>query len=194
MALSPCGTLQWRSRTGCLGCKRGVRDLQRRASRIFVSDGGHHENLGVLPLFARGCKVVICVDAAADPGWTFSHLARATRLLRVDQSLELENFDLSRSRPSGTESLDERYVKSPVTLGTVRGGGEDVRFIYVKAALIPNLPPDVLGYAAKNPLFPQQPTTDPFFDEAQFEAYRKLGEAAAHRVASEAKLDLLTNS
>ena len=165
-------------------------------AQIFVSDGGHHENLGLLPLFVRRCKVVICVDAAADPGWTFGHLARSTRLLRVDQRLELENFDLSRSRPSGSESLDERYVESPVTLGTVRGNGQDVRFIYVKAALIPSLPPDVLSYAAKNPLFPQQPTTDQFFDEAQFEAYRKLGEAAARRVASEVKheLDLLTSA
>src|SRR4030095_4546343 len=37
-------------------------------------------------------------------------------------------------------------------------------------------PVDVLNYAAKNHPFPQQTTSDQFFDESQFESYRRLGE------------------
>ena len=38
----------------------------------------------------------------------------------------------------------------------------------------------VLDYQRDNPHFPHQTTADQFFDEAQFEAYRKLGELAAN--------------
>jgi hypothetical protein len=35
---------------------------------------------------------------------------------------------------------------------------------------------DVVQYQRTRPLFPQEPTTDQYFDEAQWESYRKLGE------------------
>jgi hypothetical protein len=35
---------------------------------------------------------------------------------------------------------------------------------------------DVLKYQRTRPLFPQEPTSDQYFDEAQWESYRKLGE------------------
>ena len=41
---------------------------------------------------------------------------------------------------------------------------------------------DVLGYHALFPDFPQQSTADQFFDEAQWESYRRLGEQIAATV------------
>ena len=38
-----------------------------------------------------------------------------------------------------------------------------------------NEPADVRQYGFENPVFPQQTTADQWFDEAQFESYRKLG-------------------
>ena len=40
---------------------------------------------------------------------------------------------------------------------------------------------DVLHYARSHPCFPHEPTSDQFFDEAQFESYRRLGEDTARR-------------
>ncbi len=41
--------------------------------------------------------------------------------------------------------------------------------------------PDVVQYALSHPTFPQEPTADQFYDEAQWESYRKLGrDNAAH--------------
>ena len=37
-------------------------------------------------------------------------------------------------------------------------------------------------FAERHPSFPQQTTGDQFFDEAQFEAYRQLGEALGVRL------------
>eukprot|EP00741_Cyanophora_paradoxa_P000866 tig00000448_g836.t1 len=39
----------------------------RVPSHVFLSDGGHAENLGLLPLLARRCERLLCVDAGFDP-------------------------------------------------------------------------------------------------------------------------------
>ncbi|NQY38297.1 MAG: hypothetical protein HRT37_25850 [Alteromonadaceae bacterium] len=49
------------------------------------------------------------------------------------------------------------------------------KFILIKPVLIPTLPRDIFAYCAANPDFPNQPTSDQFFDERQFESYRELG-------------------
>jgi hypothetical protein len=43
---------------------------------------------------------------------------------------------------------------------------------------------DVLGYHKEHPDFPQQTTADQFFDEAQWESYRRLGDQMATSVFS----------
>ncbi len=50
--------------------------------------------------------------------------------------------------------------------------------IYLKASLTGDEPLDLLSYKAAEPSFPHQDTQDQFFDEAQWESYRKLGEHA----------------
>jgi hypothetical protein len=48
--------------------------------------------------------------------------------------------------------------------------------LYIKATLTGDEPADVLHYHKSHPNFPHQPTSDQFFDEAQWESYRRLGE------------------
>jgi hypothetical protein len=57
--------------------------------------------------------------------------------------------------------------------------------IYLKSSLTDAVPADAQGYAQANPTFPHQTTADQFFDEAQFESYRRLG----HHVAGVAFAD-----
>ena len=54
--------------------------------------------------------------------------------------------------------------------------------IYIKATLCGEEPADLDHYHAEHPDFPQQTTADQFFDEAQWESYRKLGQLIAERV------------
>ena len=68
---------------------------------------------------------------------------------------------------------DERY-----RIIKARGGDpekETGTLIYLKTTLTGGLPADIYGYQAGHPEFPDEPTSDQFFDEAQFEAYRELG-------------------
>jgi hypothetical protein len=48
--------------------------------------------------------------------------------------------------------------------------------LYIKATLTGDEPADVLHYHKSHPNFPHEPTSDQFFDEAQWESYRRLGE------------------
>lgn len=47
--------------------------------------------------------------------------------------------------------------------------------IYLKSSLAGDEPADVLAYAREHSAFSHQTTADQFFDEAQFESYRRLG-------------------
>jgi hypothetical protein len=48
--------------------------------------------------------------------------------------------------------------------------------LLIKPGLMGDEATDVLQYQRINPLFPHEPTSDQYFDEAQWESYRKLGE------------------
>jgi hypothetical protein len=48
--------------------------------------------------------------------------------------------------------------------------------LVVKPSLMGDEPADVVQYQRTHPSFPQEPTSDQYFDEAQWESYRKLGE------------------
>jgi hypothetical protein len=48
--------------------------------------------------------------------------------------------------------------------------------LMIKPSLMGDESMDVLQYQRTHPLFPQEPTSDQYFDEAQWESYRKLGE------------------
>ena len=54
--------------------------------------------------------------------------------------------------------------------------------IYMKPTLIGDEPTDVLEYHEAHPAFPHESTGDQFFDEAQWESYRRLGEHIAQDV------------
>ncbi|MCP5972692.1 hypothetical protein NL361_28035, partial [Klebsiella pneumoniae] len=54
--------------------------------------------------------------------------------------------------------------------------------VWIKPRLLPDLPADVRGDAEMMKPFPQQPTGDQFFDEAQWESYRRLGEESMRRL------------
>jgi hypothetical protein len=48
--------------------------------------------------------------------------------------------------------------------------------LLIKPSLMGDESMDVIQYQRTHPLFPQEPTSDQYFDEAQWESYRKLGE------------------
>ena len=56
-------------------------------------------------------------------------------------------------------------------LGPVKEG----KIFMVRATLVKDLPPQIYSYRAQHEEFPNESTTDQFFNENQLEAYRELG-------------------
>jgi hypothetical protein len=83
------------------------------------------------------------------------------------------------------------YSRAHAALATVtyRDGSRGL-IVYVKASLTGHEPVDVLQYHAKHLDFPHETTADQFFDEAQWESYRRLGEFVGETVLTSAVLDM----
>jgi hypothetical protein len=168
-----------------------------KTSFVYLSDGGHIENLGIYELVRRRCRLIVVGDGECDPDYTFNGLSDALRLIRVDFGI---NIDM--------DGLDEiRHGRQQFARGTIEyPDGRLGYLIYLKSSLLGDdmveatvsedayvTSPlraddrrfDELGYIAhyraKHPAFPQESTADQFFDETQFEVYRALGYLIAHR-------------
>jgi len=158
--------------------------LSERRGYVELTDGGHFDNLGIYELVRRRVETIVVVDGSADQHFGFDSLANAVEKVRLDfgTSIKFEDaaFGLDGLLPgSATEApLAGKYALSRRGIAVATIGYPDAPgglLVYLKATLIPGLPVDVLGYRSAHPAFPDQPTSDQLFDEAQFEAYRELG-------------------
>ena len=144
---------------------------------VYLSDGGHFENLAFYEMVFRRCGLVVLVDAGCDPKYEYEDLAGAVRKIRTDMGIPITFSGLP--RPAGEKEPGSHYGIGTIHYTEV-GEDRDGTIIYIKPVLTGDEDVDVRRYAAahKKPTnpFPQQSTMDQFFDEAQFESYRKLGE------------------
>jgi hypothetical protein len=152
------------------------------SSFVNLSDGGHFENLGLYELVRRRCLYIIASDASQDPGPAFADLGSAIRKCRTDMGVEIE-LPLDRMR----KLAEDDTVAAHGTVGAIRyPDGVVGSLLYIKTTLTRDETVDVLEYSIREPTFPNQSTADQWFDESQFESYRKLGhhsiDATIHNV------------
>jgi hypothetical protein len=57
---------------------------------VYLSDGGHFENMGLYELLRRRCRSIIVCDAEADGSLRFEGIGMAIRKARVDFGIEVE--------------------------------------------------------------------------------------------------------
>ena len=58
--------------------------LDENSENIYLTDGGHIENLGIYELLRRRCKIIVAVDAEADPSMRFPSFVTLQRYARID--------------------------------------------------------------------------------------------------------------
>ena len=144
---------------------------------VFLSDGGHFDNLGVYEMVRRRCHYIVVCDATADGKYAFSDLGNAVRKVRVDMGIPITLRTAYLAPEQGQK--DGRYC----ALGLIHYGDVDdvpheQRFgylLYIKPAVYSECPADVRNYKNDNESFPHESTVDQFFGESQFESYRALG-------------------
>lgn len=149
------------------------------ARYVYLSDGGHFENLGIYELVKRRCKYIVACDAGADPDYTFEDLGNAIRKCREDVGVEIE-LDTAPLVPKKEDSGMKRSLRhcavGTIHYDTADPEGEKGILVYIKASLTGDEPADVLNYQTGHPTFPHQSTADQWFTESQFESYRRLGQ------------------
>jgi hypothetical protein len=151
---------------------------------VYLSDGGHFENLGIYEMLRRRCRTIVAVDGVCDPKFEFGDLGNAIRKARIDFGVEVS---FSRSLTPSPDRIATRLglITSPKTpvpspycaIGRIRypGISAEGTLIYIKAAIHGDEPEDILSYAASGNTFPHESTLDQFFTESKFESYRRLG-------------------
>ena len=149
----------------------------RTGDWLHLSDGGHFENFGLYELLRRHCRYLIVSDCGADPASTFDDFARLARRVREDFGIEID-IDLSPLTPGSDGFAGQHLVVGTIHYDGVAGADKGT-LLFFKPVLTGDEPADVLQYRVTNSEFPQQTTADQFYDEPQWESYRRLGEHAA---------------
>jgi len=146
------------------------------SSYVNLSDGGHFENMGIYELVRRRCRYIICCDGEQDSGPTFGGIGNAIRKCRTDFGVEID-LPLERLRKV------DGFSRVHCAVGQIKYQNCQYRgyIVYLKSSLTGDEPTDILNYGSDHPDFPQQTTGDQWFDESQFESYRKLGYHVAEK-------------
>jgi hypothetical protein len=144
---------------------------------IQLSDGGHFENLGLYEMVMRRCQSIILVDADADCEYQFDDLGNAIRKIQIDLGIPITFPHDGKFVPmqSGVKESNVYCLEGVIGYGCVDAGSPEGRLLYIKPVLNGSEPPDIRAYRANHKAFPHEPTTNQFFNEAQFESYRHLG-------------------
>ncbi len=144
---------------------------------VYLSDGGHFENLGLYEMVLRRCHTIVVIDADEDKDFTFQNLGNAIRKIRIDLGIDIKFCDFPdfRKRQRGPRPTVYCAVGCIRYRGIDGSAAPDGRLIYVKPTIRGDEPADVLNYESSHPDFPHQTTADQWFSESQFESYRALG-------------------
>ena len=175
---------KWREPSPSSGLMSLIAELfgltDANSNYLYLSDGGHFENLGIYELVRRRCKLIVAIDASEDEKSNFDDLGDSIRKCYTDFGIPID-INVNQIRADGPNKLSKsHYAIGKIHYEYADVGGAQGILLYIKASLSGNEPADILNYAKREPSFPNQSTADQWFDESQFETYRKLG----HHIAS----------
>jgi len=141
---------------------------------VYLSDGGHFENLGIYEMVRRRCHLIVASDAGADPDCAFEDLGNAVRKIWIDLGVQID-FQKIDMKKRGAASLG--LYCAIATIRYPEDATKNGYLLYLKPGFPDDgsLPADVTAYGIANPAFPHESTGDQFFSESQMESYRSLG-------------------
>jgi hypothetical protein len=160
--------------------------IRRKLPVIIVVDGEQDENYtfeGLANLVRKAridfdTEITFPTDQDEAVGSTVSGLPLSrlrpcsASVLAKSPNETGENEKCPRCCPDTLKLSDEHFAIATIEYGDGSAG----TLVYLKATLTGDESADVIEYARRYPSFPQQSTVDQFFDEAQWESYRQLGE------------------
>ncbi|HLF41975.1 MAG TPA: hypothetical protein VJA46_00450 [Acidimicrobiia bacterium] len=174
---------------------------------LYVTDGGHFDNLGLVELLRRSCTTIYVIDGSgAEPG-VFTTLGEAMALAMAEFGVRFD-INLHEMRPLDADAA-AGYVEAQLMLPwrrrrtlEARGGvllsrpyawgkftyrmdenGVERKgnICYIQTGVTASTPWQVRSHWEADARFPNDSTINQNFDHQQFEAYRALGFWAAEQ-------------
>jgi hypothetical protein len=160
-----------------------------KSAYVYLSDGGHFENLGLYEMVRRRCHMILVSDGGCDPDCAFEDLGNAVRKIWIDLGVRIEfkKIDIHK-RGLKEKSLYCALGRIYYPEISYQPGGEAPGYVlYIKPGFHDDgrEPPDVVAYALANLAFPHETTADQFFTESQMESYRSLGAFIVREILGE---------
>jgi hypothetical protein len=151
---------------------------------LYVADGGHRDNLGLVEQLRERPDRIIILDASGDRPGGFGTMHGAIELADVELNVQVD-IDW------GPVEWQEREVpRDCVTIG-VATFRDDARpgmpphctqLIYAKAQISDTAPAELRQFAAANPPFPDYSTGDQFLTEIEFDQLVAMGQHLGLRI------------
>jgi hypothetical protein len=179
---------------------REILGINNKSARLVqITDGGHYDNSGLVEALRRRCRLIFLIDGGGDPPPLPLGLTDALRLAKYELGVDIAlkqtgPYSVASIAPgSGTQfakdnalaglngritrgAVVEGSITYPAAAGLKKSTGT---LIFVKAVVSQACPYWLLTYAASSEIFPHDPTSDQWFNEAQFAAYTELGRVIA---------------
>lgn len=143
------------------------------ARRIYVTDGGHYDNLGLLALLRARCAEIWSVDVYNKRTRLARQLDTVIALAREELGVVIELDTSMFELASGATQV----AKNCWAQGLIRYPDSSVpgRLTVVKLALTSTTPQDVAAYRSRDRRFPYHSTMAQWYGSERFEQYRALG-------------------
>jgi Patatin-like phospholipase len=160
---------------------------------VYLSDGGHFDNLGVYEMLRRRCRFIVISDVTCDPKYVYAELGSVVRKAAIDFGIRIrfKHLDMAQRGETAVKGAYSAYAVIEYPEADANGQRRHGYLLYIKSYFRGlEEPADVRAYALENLAFPHDTTLNQFFGEAQFESYRALGGYTVMELARKAGFDL----
>lgn len=141
--------------------------LSLRGRALFISDGGHWDNSGIVELLRRRCNVILALDASNDAR-RLGNLLRALALARVELGVE---FDTD----AGLLDSQQPVIRLRFRYPDDSHDGPERHLVLMRTFISSEMPADLVELSRGGGRFPRHSTTNQFFSAREFDAYVSLG-------------------
>jgi hypothetical protein len=134
---------------------------------VYLSDGGHFENLGLYEMIRRRCRFIVVSDAGCDPKFGFADIGNAVRKIAIDLGVYIRFDTLKALKPRSADgSLVEGayYAIGEIDYKTApewKSNGwpsdhvvENGQILYIKPGYHGTESAGIVAYAKAHPTFP----------------------------------------
>jgi hypothetical protein len=153
---------------------------------VYVSDGGHHDNLGLIELLRRRCKVILCFDASGDAKGTVNTFVEIRERARCELGVNItphypaEDDDLRHGEARvAAYQIEYPYLEPPSGVDEHPLAKQHGWLVFAKCTTVRSGGEIFPCTDEETGKFPRDTTAHQWFSEVRLLAYRNLGAKVA---------------